>query len=84
MELNAPEENVEYINTALNPDSTRQLAQAATQIDLAGCKVLFQRYANSDDRFSTFEEFESYAQEWIAILQRAAQQNKGIIICSFA
>jgi hypothetical protein len=31
MELNAPEENIEFIDTALSSDTTHQLAEAAKQ-----------------------------------------------------
>jgi hypothetical protein len=49
-------------------------------IDFTGCKALFQQHVKRNDYFPSLEDFESYAREWLGVLQRAAEQNKGVIV----
>jgi antirestriction protein len=83
MELNAPEENVEFIDTALNPDTTGQLAEQGKQVDLAEIQALFQQHVKNSDYFPDGEDFTGYARDWLQILLKAAEQNKGVVVLVF-
>jgi len=84
VEFNAPAENLEDIDTALSPTTVHEFAEATRHIDLSGCKGLFEQYVKEAYAFQSFGEFEEYAQEWFEILQRASNENKGIVVLVYA
>jgi hypothetical protein len=72
------------IDTALTPETLRELAKAASRFDLEECRPHYMKYVKSDRRFETFEEWKGYGEEWLNILRRAAAEDKGLIVSNFS
>lgn len=83
IEIDAPSENIEGIGTALNPEKTRQLAGEAALINLDECTDSQPHVKEENSYFPTLDEFKAYAQEWIDILRKAAEQDKGVVVLVF-
>jgi len=71
------------IDTALKPETAKELVASFGKIDLEECRPLFAKYVKKGERFETFDEWKEYGEEWLAMLRRAADQGLGFIIANF-
>lgn len=87
MELERGEdERIDFygIDTALKPETVKELAKAASRFDLEECRPHFLKYIKGGSRFRTFEDWKSYGEEWLGILRRAAAEDKGLVVANFS
>jgi hypothetical protein len=70
------------IDTALRPETVRELLETATKIQLEECRPFF-KAKNDDSRFGSFDDWLAYGEEWRALLGRAAEEGKGLIVAMF-
>jgi hypothetical protein len=83
MELNEGEEiDLNGIDTALKPETAADLLRSADKITWEECRPLFK--AGDPSRFPTFDDWRSYGEEWLAVLRRAAEGRRGLIVAMFA
>jgi hypothetical protein len=71
------------IDTALRPETVKELVDLARKVYLEECRPLFENHLKGSQRFNSFNEWRSYGEEWLTLLRRAADQDQGFIITNF-
>jgi hypothetical protein len=84
MELDEGEDGDLFgIDTALKPETVKELASVARRLDLGRCRPHFEKHVTAGGRFDSFDDWKRYADEWLGLLRRAAEGDKGLVIAVF-
>ncbi len=62
-----------------SPATVLRFATRWKSIDLGECAEFYKPGPDDRGGFETFEDFQSYAEEWGGILERGAEENKGLV-----
>src|SRR4051794_23469051 len=68
------------VDTALKPETVKDLEAMARRLDLGNCRPLFEKHVTDRWRFDSFDDWKGYADEWLGLLRRAADEGKGLVI----
>lgn len=71
------------IDTALKPETVKELSEMGKRFDLEECRQHFEKYDRENSYFESFDEWKEYAEEWMDLLHRAAAEDKGLIVAVF-
>lgn len=71
------------IDTALKPETVKELADLARKFDLEDCRPLFEKHIKDHRRFRSFDDWKLYGEEWLRILRRAADHDLGFVIANY-
>jgi hypothetical protein len=71
------------IDVALKPETVMELAGVARRLDLGRCRPHFEEHVTAGGRFDSFDDWKGYADEWLGLLRRAADEGKGLVIAVF-
>jgi hypothetical protein len=71
------------IDVALKPETVKELAGVARRLDLGRCRPLFEEHVTNVRGFNSFDHWKGYAEEWLGMLRRAAEGNKGLVLAVF-
>lgn len=77
------ESNLFGIDTALKPETVKELVASFSELDLEERRPLFEKHVAGTYRFNTFGEWKAYGEEWLTMLRRAADQGRGFILANF-
>lgn len=62
-----------------SPATVLRFAKRWKSIDLDECAEFYKPAPDDEGGFETFEDFQSYAEEWGGILERGAEEKKGLV-----
>jgi hypothetical protein len=71
------------IDVALKPETVKELEAMARRLELGHCRPLFEKHVTDGGRFRSFDDWKGYAEEWLSLLRRAAEANKGLVLAVF-
>jgi hypothetical protein len=55
----------------------------ARRLDLEHCRSHFGEHVTDALRFDSFDDWKGYAEEWLGLVRRAAEGDKGLVIAVF-
>jgi hypothetical protein len=71
------------IDVALKPKTVKELEAMARRLDLEHCRSLFEKHVTAGGRFGSFDDWKGYAEGWLGLLRRAADEGKGLVVAVF-
>jgi hypothetical protein len=71
------------IDIALKPETVKGLEAMARRLDLEHCRPHFEKHVTAGGRFDSFDDWKGYADEWLGLLRRAAERDKGLVLAIF-
>lgn len=75
--------DLDGIDTAMKPETVREFVEEASRFNLEDCCHLFEKHVKQHNGFDSFDKWKSYGEEWIDLLKRASQEDKGLIVVAF-
>ena len=83
LEEEGEDNDLSGIDTALKPETVKELGDVTRRLDLEQCRPLYERHVEENRRFTPWDDWKRYADEWPCLLQRAEDVGKGLVIAVF-